>query len=472
MDVRRLFRTLRREWPVAVAVFLLVLGSALLLGSSSSAAYSSSSTLFVQPSAKETTYGSVQAVQFLMPALEARVASEPLDSQVRDLLGPAFASASWKATGAADPGTGILRVTVTSKDRDVPQPAANDYATALRSYATASAIPITISVLDPASATQALASRTLLALGLSGMVLGVSLAVAAAMLASRVRRPRRLADDVRDRYGVPVLGEIPKLGSRLEVGLGRLYEGDDQRTIEAFMRLRTNVEIQLVAQDLHSIAIASRGLGEGKTTVAAHLGWTLASIGHRVLLSDGDLRHERLDAVMRGELRPQNDEDRLVEGLHLQSTSLPKLSFLSAASLRRAVATQVIDHVPHPAEIISNGLPVVAATARKGKALLLVDSPPITGAAECKYIVSVVDGVIVVVDARRPLALEDLEETLRQIRETGASILGVVLNRSRLSRAHRREEERYYLDRSAWAAAGGFSPRHELPRSSQGQTTT
>ena len=452
MDLMKLLRTLRREWLVAVIVFAVVVEMSVLLAGPTRELHRSSSTLFLQPATTGTGSVSVQAVQFLMPALEARVSSTTMDAEVRRTLRGEVASASWTTSATTDPGTGLLRLEVVSPDPAVPPPVAEAYSTALRAYATESEIPITISVLDPPSAAVPQASRRLLSLVLSGAVLGLGAALGAAMLAARVRRPRRLADQIRERYGIPVLGEIPKAGRNVDLAPHAVYENDDQRMVEAFMRLRTSVEIQISAGRLSSLSVVSHGLGEGKTTITAHLGWTLATLGHRVLLVDGDLRHAWLDVLMRPDLRPVRDPAALPIRLPVQATALPKLSYLSAAAMRALVIERTGSRTAHPAEVVANGMPIVEDAARDAQALVVVDSPPVMGAAEGRYLVSVVDAVVVVVDARRALALEDLEVTLQQVRETGATVLGVVLNRAKLSRVRRREEERYYIDRSEWTA--------------------
>ena len=59
-------------------------------------------------------------------------------------------------------------------------------------------------------------------------------------------------------------------------------------TQEAYHVLRTN--LQFCGQDIRVIAITSCHENEGKTTIALHLGRSLAELGKRVLVIDADMR--------------------------------------------------------------------------------------------------------------------------------------------------------------------------------------
>ena len=62
---------------------------------------------------------------------------------------------------------------------------------------------------------------------------------------------------------------------------------------EAFRRLRTNFLLQ-VREDVQTVLVTSADPGEGKTTVVANLGRSLAQSGRSVVLVDADLRAPRL----------------------------------------------------------------------------------------------------------------------------------------------------------------------------------
>ncbi len=67
---------------------------------------------------------------------------------------------------------------------------------------------------------------------------------------------------------------------------------------EAYRTLRTNIQFVGVDQSVSSILITSACPGEGKTSVAANLGWTLARQGKSVVLVDCDLRRPCLSKTV------------------------------------------------------------------------------------------------------------------------------------------------------------------------------
>ena len=81
------------------------------------------------------------------------------------------------------------------------------------------------------------------------------------------------------------------------------------------------------------------------------------------------------------------------------------------------------------AHATSSSLPEVFARLRRGADVVLVDTAPVALAAETSIMTSVVDDVIVVVDAR-DLRREALEDTRDQLARAGANLLGIVINRT------------------------------------------
>src|SRR5690606_24820498 len=66
---------------------------------------------------------------------------------------------------------------------------------------------------------------------------------------------------------------------------------------EAYRMLRTSLLFAAEREALDSIAVASSGMGEGKTTTAVNLAVTLAQDGRKVLLVDCDFQRARLHRV-------------------------------------------------------------------------------------------------------------------------------------------------------------------------------
>jgi len=70
------------------------------------------------------------------------------------------------------------------------------------------------------------------------------------------------------------------------------------RYAEAFRTLRTNVHFSFMEQDFKTLLVTSAGEGEGKTSTAANLAYTMAQAGKSVLLIDADMRKPRLSRAL------------------------------------------------------------------------------------------------------------------------------------------------------------------------------
>ncbi len=69
------------------------------------------------------------------------------------------------------------------------------------------------------------------------------------------------------------------------------------RYAESYRTLRTNIQFSLVEENFRSILVTSAGVGEGKTTTAANLAYTISQAGRTVLAIDGDLRRPTLSTI-------------------------------------------------------------------------------------------------------------------------------------------------------------------------------
>ena len=155
--------------------------------------------------------------------------------------------------------------------------------------------------------------------------LGLGLGVGMAFLKEHLDQTIRHSDDVIHYLGVPVLGFIPRCGGLrrrrhkraaredreliLSFGeaksdaAGALIQESCRNKVEvqnaaafseAFRELRTSVILSGSGRSAHSILVTSAQPGEGKTTVAVNLAFSLAQLGQPVLLVDADMRRPKI----------------------------------------------------------------------------------------------------------------------------------------------------------------------------------
>jgi succinoglycan biosynthesis transport protein ExoP len=190
---------------------------------------------------------------------------------------------------------------------------------------------------------------------------------------------------------------------------------------EAIRTLRNTILLSDFEQRLRSIAVTSAEPGEGKTTLAVHLAVANAARGKKTLIVDGDLRrpsvhakfglsqHEGLSNVLTGELTWR---DTLIS-----IDGRPNLSILPAGPGSHRAA-----------DLIGPRLSELLDEFAKEFDLVILDSPPLLGFAECLQMASAADGVLIVSRAgeTKRKTVATVVSTLQRIR---ANIVGVVLNK-------------------------------------------
>jgi succinoglycan biosynthesis transport protein ExoP len=189
---------------------------------------------------------------------------------------------------------------------------------------------------------------------------------------------------------------------------------------EAVRTLRNTILLSDFEGRLNSIMITSAAPSEGKSTISAHLAIANADRGKKTLIVDADLRRpslhskfgitqrEGLSNVLTGEM-PWQDSVMPIEGS-------PNLSFLPAGlGSHRA------------ADLIGPGLSTLLDEFVKEYDLVILDSPPLLGFAECLQMANAADGVLIISRAgeTRRKAVAEVISVLNRLR---ANIIGVVLN--------------------------------------------
>jgi capsular exopolysaccharide synthesis family protein len=189
---------------------------------------------------------------------------------------------------------------------------------------------------------------------------------------------------------------------------------------EAMRTVRNTILLSDFDGRLRSIMLTSATPSEGKSTVAAHLAIANADRGKKTLLVDGDLRrpslHSKfglnpsagLSSVLNGEVRWQE--------VVLPIEGNPNLFFLpSGPGSHRA------------ADLVGPRLSPLLDEFGKEYDLVILDSPPLLGFAECLQMATAADGVLIVSLAgqTKRKSVAAVVSTLHRLR---ANILVVVLN--------------------------------------------
>src|SRR4051794_1813376 len=269
-----------------------------------------------------------------------------------------------------------------------------------------------------------------------GLFLGVLLALASDQLVPRVTGTRELSRLM----DLPLLASVPYVRKRL-AGRRRPLTGKEY---ESYQTLGTSVRFALPPESSPQVLLITSALhAEGKSTVAARLGRTLAQAGHRTLLVSADLRWPTLHELVDTPAEPGLAEllAEIEESPH-RTRDLGRLVSASIVAVESANRYGELDVLPSghkpddPSRLLTGeGLArLFDAISELDYAYVIVDAPPLLGIADTQALARCADSLLYIARLDR-LTLDnvmDARDTLDRI-EINAIGLVVIGARSEAS---------------------------------------
>ncbi len=286
-----------------------------------------------------------------------------------------------------------------------------------------------VKVIDPPGFPISAANqRRIQFLGLT-LALSLVIGVGAPAAAEYFNRPIQSETDIRQ-LGLPLLTTVPNVQSQRVIfasgdGRGNAVPQEDYSLfVDAFRRLR--VELQLIGEEmpLRRILVASSLPHEGKSTVVYNLGLAFGEVGKRVIIADADFYHPSLHVTANATVR-KGFTDLLAGTTKLSDTITPITDQVHLAPRGGALTA------PARAGLGTNRLSRILDDMADDADYVLMDSSPILLIPDNLYIAAAADGIVLVVGAgtTRP---RDLLRTKATLERAGTPIVGVVLNRTPL----------------------------------------
>jgi len=252
-----------------------------------------------------------------------------------------------------------------------------------------------------------------------GLLLGTAMGVGGAILLSFFRDYVSSPEEVEALVGAPILGFLPRVHTGNK-GLRKSAAFE-----EAVRALRVNLNFALGDRTGKGVILVTSTLSrEGKTTVAELLATSYAQFGHKCLIVDGDLRRPQVHkhfpvSNVRGL------SDVLVEHEQPEAVLNESLSTLEDAS-NLAILTSGMAP-PNPVDLLSSGsTPELIRSLKERFNTVIIDSPAALATIDASVLGSMVDGILLIVDAQSTRR-RNLLRVVDQLRSTGR-ILGVTLN--------------------------------------------
>ncbi len=285
-----------------------------------------------------------------------------------------------------------------------------------------------VTVLDPATPpVKPVAPQPLRSAGL-GVGVGLAMAIGLAFAFQSLDRRIRTENDLLEVIGsLPILARVPTGETTDLQGIASFDSG--QPFGESFRTLRTSLRFLQLDRQLDVVQVTSAAEGEGKSTIAANLAVAIAASGHPVVLIDVDLRrptiHQRFQLVNDAGLSTvMLGESNLTEACR-PVVSVPLLRVLPTGPLPA-----------NPADFLwplAGGerltLPAIIHLLRGAGWKIVLDTTPVLPVADALTVAGMVDATLVVAQLgstdRRSLA-----QALTSLQQTGATVVGAVVNRS------------------------------------------
>lgn len=277
-------------------------------------------------------------------------------------------------------------------------------------------------------------------------VAGLFLALIPAFVLEHLDDSVKSTDDLNRLLDRPPLGAVGKIK-------GKSYQDKLLASLapfspasEAYRMIRSSIRFVSEENPCRTILVTSGTFGEGKSLTVANLGLAMAQAGNRTLIVDADLRRP----VQHKIFGVPNDK-----GL----TELLRAQELAFEEYLCQIDTECLWLLPsgavpvNPSELLSSNYTrsLLAALAEHAD-IVILDCPPVLSAADTALLASLVDGVVVVVEAGRT-ERQALKRTISILQQADANLLGAVLNRV-----------------SGTPGPGYYKPYHPRSKGDDGQT--
>ena len=199
---------------------------------------------------------------------------------------------------------------------------------------------------------------------------------------------------------------------------------------EAVKTLRTN--IQFTGKEIKAILFTSCYPNEGKTDIVFQLAVEMGKAGRKTVIVDADIRKS-------GFIKRYNTS-REVPGLsEYLSGQAEKKDIICSTGYDNADIILAGPIAPNPSELLEQGIfGDLIRRLREEYDYVLLDTPPVGSVIDAVIAARSCDGAVLVIESGL-VSHKAALKTLKQLKKSGCSILGTVLNKTDIKR------DRYYF---------------------------
>ncbi|MFK0729840.1 MAG: GumC family protein [Gloeotrichia echinulata GP01] len=254
---------------------------------------------------------------------------------------------------------------------------------------------------------------------LQGLIGGFVLGGATAFILEKFDKTIKTPKSARDLLGYTLLGYIPPFTNGNSIPELIVKNQPDSHISEAFRMLQTNLRVFNSERPIKVIVVSSAVPKEGKSTIAANLAISISQLGRKVLLVDADLRNPSQHTIwemtnevgLSNVLKSESDLEQAITEV------APNLQVLAAGEVRS-----------NPSALLdSSQMAILVAQVAQKYDFAIIDSPPLTVAADATILGKLANGILFVV--RPGVADADSVSLSKELLEkANQNVLGIAIN--------------------------------------------
>ena len=232
---------------------------------------------------------------------------------------------------------------------------------------------------------------------------------------------------------------------------------------EIFRTLRTNIQFMNTKGKLRTVLITSTLPGEGKSWISANLAATFAQAGRKAIIIDADMRKGRQYSIFG--LSPTPGLSNYLSGIDsdynevetdnlsnfIQETNIENLSIIAAGNVP-----------PNPSELlITPKMEELLNKLKESYDIIIIDGTPSQLVTDSLILTRLVDSTLIVT-ASKQTKKEDLKKVIRNIKNVGGKIAGIVVNKIEVSA--KKYDQTYYYGSTAMTTKGISKKKNKTNR--------
>jgi capsular exopolysaccharide synthesis family protein len=240
------------------------------------------------------------------------------------------------------------------------------------------------------------------------------------------------AETVQTQLDLPLLGTVPLISRRENRFLDSTESYESRRELhvltEAFNIISYNIKLGSIDSAVKHVMVTSSAPSEGKTSISANLGITMARKGKKTMVVDSDFPRPNIykvfgvsnDKGLTNVLLNENTLDQVI-----QSTSTPGLYLITTGP--KPPSTTLLFESQQMKDFIKD--------LEQRFDFIIFDTPPVLTINDPIILGSYVDKTIFVVSANE-VSRQVIKQGIATLRKSHNHLLGVVLNKFRTEGSH------------------------------------